>query len=116
MWRDEAYLLDMLQSARDARAFTAELTRSDFEHSRIAQYALAHALQIIGEAAARVSEETRSKVPDVEWAQMVGMRNRLVHDYGRIDRGVLWDTVNEDIPSLIAVLERFVRPEPRADA
>jgi uncharacterized protein with HEPN domain len=47
---------------------------------------------------------------------MVGMRNRLVHDYGRIDRGVLWDTVNEDIPSLIAVLERFVRPEPRADA
>jgi uncharacterized protein with HEPN domain len=116
MWRDEAYLVDMLQAARDARGFTAGLTRSDFEQSRIAQYAAAHALQIVGEAAARVSQETRSKVPEVQWARIIGMRNRLVHDYGRIDRDVLWDTIDQDVPSLIAALERFVRPEPPRDA
>src|SRR5579859_3511452 len=110
MWRDEAYLLDMLQAARDAVAFTTGLTRSEFEGSRIAQYAVAHALQIVGEAAARTSEETRLHAPEVPWSQIVGMRNRLVHDYGRVDRDILWDAVRVDVPALITVLERVVRP------
>jgi uncharacterized protein with HEPN domain len=116
MWRDEGYLVDMLQAARDALAFTSGLTRSDFDQSRIAQYAVAHALQIAGEAAARVSDETRASVPDVPWVQIVGMRNRLVHDYGRIDRDILWDTISADVPALVAVLERIVPAEPADDA
>jgi len=51
MWRDKAYLLDMLTAARDARDFAAGLTRDGYEASRLAQYAVAHALQIIGKAA-----------------------------------------------------------------
>ena len=102
MWRDQAYLLDMLTAARDARDFAAGLTRDGYEASRLAQYAAAHALQIIGEAAAHVSDETQSSVGDVPWTQLIGLRNRLVHDYGRIDRDILWDTLQGDIPSLIA--------------
>jgi uncharacterized protein with HEPN domain len=60
MWRDQAYLLDMLTAARGARDFDAGLTRDEYEASRLAQYAVAHALQIIGEAAARVSDDTRN--------------------------------------------------------
>ena len=67
----------------------------------MAQYAVSHALQIIGEAAARVSEDTRNSLVDVPWTQLIGLRNRLVHDYGRIDREILWDTLQVDIPSLI---------------
>jgi uncharacterized protein with HEPN domain len=111
MWRDDAFLLDMLQAARDAVAFTTGLARSDFEESRIAQYAVAHALQIVGEAAARISEETRAKAPKVPWVQIVGMRNRLVHDYGRMDRDILWETVHVDVPTLISVIERLVRTD-----
>jgi uncharacterized protein with HEPN domain len=115
MWRDEGYLLDMLQAAMDAREFTSGLTRSDFEHSRVAQYAVAHALQIVGEAAARVSEETRSKATELPWSQIIGMRNRLVHDYGAMDRDILWETVSVDVPTLITVLQRVVRPETSDD-
>ena len=74
MWRDQAYLLDMLTAARDARDFTAGLTRDGYEASRLAQYAVSHALQIIGEAAARVSDDTRNSVGDVPWAQLIGLR------------------------------------------
>ena len=98
MWRDQAYLLDMLTAARDARDFAAGLTRDGYEASRLAQYAAAHALQIIGEAAARVSDDTRNSVGDVPWTQLVCLRNRLVHDYGRIDRDILWGTLQVDIP------------------
>ena len=108
MWRDQAYLLDMLTAARDARDFAAGLTRDGYEASRLAQYAVAHALQIIGEAAARVSEDTRNSVGDVRWTQLIGLRNRLVRDYGRIDHDILWDTLQVDIPSLIDHLERLV--------
>ena len=86
MWRDHAYLLDMLTAARDARDFAAGLTRDGYEASRLAQYAVSHALQIIGEAAARVSDDTRNSALDVPWTQLIGLRNRLVHDYGRIAR------------------------------
>ena len=108
MWRDQAYLLDMLTAARDARDFAAGLTREKYEASRLAQYAVSHALQIIGEAAGRVSDDTRNSVVDVPWTQLIGLRNRLVHDYGRIDRDILWDTLQVDIPSLIDQLERLV--------
>jgi uncharacterized protein with HEPN domain len=80
------------------------------------QYAVAHALQIIGEAAAHVSEERRVQITDRPWANIVGMRNRLVHDYGRIDRSVLWDTLQEDTPGSVAALERLVPREPSAEA
>ena len=108
MRRDQAYLLDMLTAARDARDFAAGLTRDEYEASRLAQYAVSHALQIIGEAAARVSDDTRNSAVDVPWTQLIGLRNRLVHDCGRIDRDILWNTLQADIPSLITQLERLV--------
>ena len=77
----------------------------------MAQYAVSHALQIIGEAAARVSDDTRNSVLDVPWTQLIGLRNWLVHDYGRIDRDILWNTLQADIPSLITQLERLVPPD-----
>ncbi len=108
MWRDQAYLLDMLTAARDARDFAAGMTRDGYDVSRLAHYAVAHALQIIGEAAARGSDDTRNSVGDVRWTQLIGLRNRLVRDYGRIDHDILWDTLQVDIPSLIDHLERLV--------
>jgi uncharacterized protein with HEPN domain len=98
----------MLTAARDARDFAPGLTRDEYEASRLAQYAVSHALQIVGEAAARVSDGTRNSGVGVPWTQLIGLRNRLVHDYGRIDRDILWDTLQVDIPSLIDPLERLV--------
>ena len=84
-WRDPKYLLDMLSAARDAESVVVDLTRDQFEQNRTAQLAAAHALQIIGEAAGRVSRQTQELHLAIPWRQMIGMRNRLVHDYGRME-------------------------------
>ena len=110
-WRDPKYLLDMLLAARDAQDVVAHLSREAFEQNRTAQPAAAHALQIIGEAANRVSQATRDLHPEIPWRQMIGMRNRLVHDYGHIDQAIVWSTLQAHLPSLIATLESLVPPE-----
>ena len=67
---------------------------------------------IIGEAASRISEETRARHPNIPWTQIIGMRNRIVHGYFAIRLDRVWQTVQDDLPPLIAQLEALVPPEP----
>lgn len=108
---DTAYLLDMLIAARDAVSFASELTQSRFEQSRLHQDAIFKTLEIVGEAAARVSAQTRNAHPEIPWVQIIGMRNRLVHAYFEISLDTIWDAVQDDIPRLIALLEPLIPPE-----
>ncbi|MEK9662499.1 MAG: HepT-like ribonuclease domain-containing protein, partial [Alphaproteobacteria bacterium] len=72
--------------------FIANRKRKDLDSDRMLLFALVRAVEIIGEAAARVSDETRAGLPDIPWQQIVSMRNRLIHAYFDIDRDVLWIT------------------------
>jgi uncharacterized protein with HEPN domain len=107
---DAAYLLDMLLAAQDAVAFASELTYDQFAHSRLHQHAIIKAIEIIGEAAARIGAETKQAHPDIPWAEITGMRHRLVHGYFEVNLERVWDTVQEDIPDLIALIEPLVPP------
>ncbi|MBC7185683.1 MAG: DUF86 domain-containing protein [Calditrichaeota bacterium] len=111
MRKDDAYLLDMLIAARDAVTFVTDLTQEQFQASRVHQLAVLKALETIGEAAARLTEETRSAHPQIPWPEIIGMRHRLVHGYFEVDLVKVWDTVQEDLPPLIAALETIVPPE-----
>ncbi len=112
MQRDDvAYLLDMLIAARDAVSFVSELTRNQFEQSRLHQDALFKALEVIGEAAGRVTEQTRNRHPEIPWPKIIGMRNRLVHAYFEVDLDKVWDTAQDEIPRLITLLGPLVPPE-----
>ena len=90
-----------------------ELTFSSFERNRTAQLAILKAVETVGEAAARVDISTREKHPEIPWADIVGMRNRLVHEYFRVNLARVWETVKRDIPVLISQLEPLVPPEPK---
>ena len=111
MRHDDAYLLDMLLAAREARKFADDLTFTAFEHSRMAQLAILKAVEIVGEAASRVSTERKEAHPEIPWSEIVGMRNRLVHGYFNINLQRVWETVQEDIPPLISQLEALVPPD-----
>lgn len=111
MRRDDAYLLDMLVAARKALIFAAELTYRQFLRSDLHQNAILKVLEIVGEAASRVSEDTRQAHPEISWYQIVGLRNRIVHAYFEIDLDVVWRIVQEDLPELISQLEPLVPPE-----
>lgn len=111
MRRDEAYLLDMLVAARKAIAFAEELTYSQFVKSDLHQNAILKVLEIVGEGASRISEDTKKKHPEISWPHIIGLRNRIVHGYFEIDFAVVWKIVQEDLPQLITQLEFIVPPK-----
>ncbi len=116
MERDAAYVLDILIAARKALKFVAGLSREEFEHSDLHQNAVMRALEIVGEAARRVSEATRAAHPEIPWDKMIGMRNRLLHEYFRVNVQTVWDTVQDDLLGLIQLLEPLVTPDDESDS
>lgn len=111
MWRDEAYLLDILIAAREALEFSRGLTWEDFQKSSLHQHAIAKALENIGEAARKVSEETKAAHPEIPWRDIVALRHRIAHDYFHLDLVRIWQIVQEDVPALIKLLEPLIPPE-----
>ena len=111
MRRDDAYLLDMLLAAREAREFAASLTLPEFERNRMAQLAILKAVEVVGEAASHVSAEVRDAHSEIPWRGIIGMRNRLVHWYFSVRLERVWETVTQDIPRLISQLEPLAPPE-----
>jgi len=111
MRHENALLLDMLLAAREAQEIARGATLSDFRQNRTLQLAIVKAVEIVGEAASRISAETRELNPDIPWADIVGMRNRLVHGYFDVNLVRVWETVEQDIPRLIVQLEGLVSEE-----
>ena len=116
MRRDEAYLLDILIAARKARSFVEGISRAEFGQSDLHQSAVIRALEIMGEAARQISDSTREVHPEIPWEQMSGMRNRLLHEYFRVNVQTVWDTVQNNVPDLIRLIEPLVPPDDEADA
>ena len=108
---DSTYLLDMLLAAREAQSFTESLCYDEFARDRRTQLSVLKSVEIVGEAAAQVSEDTRQMHPAIPGRKIVGMRNRLVHVYFDVDLRLVWNTARNDLPILIARLEPLVEPE-----
>jgi uncharacterized protein with HEPN domain len=106
--RDLIRLRHMLEAAREAIAFGSRRDREELIRDRMLALALVKGIEIIGEAASKVSPETRSKHVEIPWVDIIGMRNRLIHVYFDIDFDRLRDTIEIDLPPLIANLERLV--------
>jgi uncharacterized protein with HEPN domain len=99
----------MLDHAREAVAMAESRSRSDLDGNRMLQLALVRLIEIVGKAAARVSESVKDQLPSIPWREIVGMRNRVVHGYDAVDLNVLWDTITVDLPLLIDQLEEVER-------
>ncbi len=94
----------MVEASQKAIAFSAGRSRGDLESDEMLRFALVKLVEIVGEAAKQVSDETRTSYPGVAWAEAARMRDRLVHHYFDIDLDVLWETVAEDLPALLDAL------------
>ncbi len=105
--RDKQYLLDILNAAQIAMYYIEGITYEQFSQNLQLQDALVRRLEIIGEASRRVSDSGRQDIPNIDWKQIIGMRNRLIHEYDDIDLLVVWDTAHSDLPNLIETLQPF---------
>jgi uncharacterized protein with HEPN domain len=101
---DAVYLEDILTYARRAQDRIRGLSR-EFEATVAHQETVAYNIMVVGEAASKLSDETRAKYPTLPWHEIRGMRNQIIHGYAETELDTLWETVTEDIPVLIATLE-----------
>jgi len=106
---DRLYLIQMLESAQKAQLFIAGKSRTDYEQDEVLRIALAHLIQVIGEAARQVSAEQQAAISSVPWKAVMGMRHRIVHNYAEIDEALVWQTIIEDLPLLIAALQNALQ-------
>jgi uncharacterized protein with HEPN domain len=100
----------MLDHAREAFALTRGKARVDLDSDRVLHLALVRLLEIVGEAAGRVSREERALHPEIPWPQIIGLRNRLIHGYDAVDNEILWQILSRDLPPLVRALEAILAP------
>lgn len=105
---DRVRLQHMLDAANEALTFIQGKVRADLNSDRMLVLSLIRELEIIGEAASKISAETRSQNPSIPWQDIRGMRNRLIHAYFDVDLDTVWSTVSRDLPMLKAELERIL--------
>jgi uncharacterized protein with HEPN domain len=99
----------MLDAAGQALDFARDETRATLNKDRKLEFALVKAIEIVGEAASKVSTECCESLPQIPWSNIIGMRNRLIHAYFDINLDILWKTITEDLPPLVAELEKILR-------
>ena len=107
---DEVRMRHMLDAAREALSFIQGRSRAELDENRMLVLSLVKEVEIVGEAAYKVSAATRESLPSIPWADVIGMRHRLIHAYFDINLDVLWQTLVEDLPELVSVIESALPP------
>ena len=102
---DKVRILHMIESAEKAQEFLAGKTYDDLQKNEQLAFAVVRALEIIGEAAAQTTQEFRDAYPNIQWRNIISMRNKLVHAYFDINYKIVWSAVKEDIPQLLQQLK-----------
>ena len=105
---DEVRLSHMLDHAKEAVQMCESKCRSDLNSDRMLNLALVRLIEIIGEAASRVSLQRQANHPDIPWREIIGTRNRVVHGYDKVNFDILWGVIREDLPALIETLKKIL--------
>jgi len=109
--RDVIRMRHVLDAARKAISYVAGKSRNDLDRDEVHSLVLARLVEIIGEAASKVTEEMQSRYPPIEWRDIVGTRNRLIHAYEAVSRDILWQIVSVDLAELIVKLQKAIEQE-----
>ena len=105
---DLGRLTHMRDHAREAMTLAGDATRADLDRDRKLELALVRLVEIVGEAAARVSEPLKIRHPHIPWAEIIGMRNRIVHGYDTVDLDIRWGVIATDLPDVVGQLDHLI--------
>ena len=100
MKKDKVYLTHILDAISDVEKFMQEVSEEEFFVNKEKQYAVLRGLEIIGEASKNLSNELKEKSSNVDWKDIAGMRDKLIHAYFGVNLPLVWETVKMDLPQL----------------
>ena len=103
----KVFIKHILESISLIEQYTTTISKEEFFKSRQIQDAVIRRLEIIGEACRNISRQTRESHPEVEWSGAIGTRDRVLHQYFRIDFDVVWNVLKKDLPALKKQMERI---------
>jgi uncharacterized protein with HEPN domain len=114
MDRDLGSVLDIVLVCHKLGRFVADRSREEFDHDDVLQYAILHAIALIGEAATRLSPEFRQTHGEIPWRDIIGTRNRIIHGYDQVNLDIVWDIATTKVSLLLEQLEPLLPspPEP----
>lgn len=110
---DRVTLQQMRDHAKEAIELSERRSRADLDTDRMFGLAMMHLVEIVGEAASRMSQNGRQRIPGIPWQEVVGTRNRIIHGYDEIDNDLLWGTLRSDLPELVTEIDRVLAEWPR---
>ncbi len=105
---DTVYLRHILDAIEQIEDYTREMTENEFLSRPMVRDAVVRQIEIIGEAARNVSQEFQEAHPNLPWAEMIGIRNKIVHEYFNVNFAIVWDTVQADLPTLKKAIKRLL--------
>ena len=108
---DRVRVLHMIEACESVQRFIQGRRRLDFESDQMLLFAVVRAIEVLGEAAGKVSEDTRSACPEIPWPEITNMRNRLIHGYFDIDVDIVWNTASIELPALLNDLRRIAHAQ-----
>lgn len=108
MKTNELYLHHILDAIRQVESYTAEIDRDAFENDQMRQDAVIRQIEIIGEASRNLSDPFRDEHDSIPWPDIIGMRNRIAHDYMSVDMDIVWEVVHHDLPRLKDGVQRIL--------
>lgn len=106
--KDEAYLKHILDAIADIQRFVEDLTEEEFIENKEKQYAVQRALEIIGEATKNVSKETKAKHSSINWRDIAGTRDKLIHGYFGVNLSLIWETIQINLPELKKQIQKIL--------
>ncbi|PZD73995.1 hypothetical protein C1752_01538 [Acaryochloris thomasi RCC1774] len=113
--RDAASIWDMVQAIQRIQAFTTGVSSEAYLDSELIQSAVERQLEILGEAARRLSSESQQAHPGVDWAGIIGLRNVIAHRYDQIRAERIWSVLAADLPEILEKLEILLPPSEEPD-
>ena len=102
------FLQDILNACDECYTFIENMTFEEFDRDRKTKLAVEREIEIIGEAANNIPEQVCQTAPEVPWVRIVGMRNRLAHEFFRVNDNIVWTTVHERLPPLHQSIQRLL--------